>query len=86
MKNQKNQIEAKEVEAQMPLTKRNYILMLIGFGVIVLGFILMVGGESKDPINEFNYEMFNFQRITLAPMLVIGGFIFEVYAVMKRYK
>ena len=70
----------------MPLTKRNYILMLIGFGVIVLGFILMVGGESKDPINEFNYEMFNFQRITLAPMLVIGGFIFEVYAVMKRYK
>ncbi len=86
MKDQKNEIEATEKEAQMALTKKNYVLMLIGFGIIILGFILMIGGESTDPVNEFNYEMFNFQRITLAPMLVIGGFIFEVYAIMKRNK
>ena len=86
MKNQKNEIETQDVESKMPFTKQNYILMLIGFAVIILGFVLMVGGESKDPINEFNYEMFNFQRITLAPVLVIAGFIFEVYAIMKRTK
>ncbi len=86
MKNQKNTIEAPDKESQMALTKKNYILMLIGFAIIILGFVLMVGGESADPVNEFNYEMFNFQRITLAPLLVIGGFIFEVYAIMKRNK
>lgn len=74
-----------EKEAQMALGKGNYILMLIGFGLIVLGFILMNGGASASP-DEFNYEMFSFRRITLAPILVIGGFAFEVYAIMKKTK
>lgn len=74
-----------EKEAQMALDKGNYILMLIGFGLIVLGFILMTGGASASP-DEFNYEMFSFRRITLAPILVIGGFAFEVYAIMKKTK
>jgi hypothetical protein len=60
------------------------VLMLIGFAVIVLGFVLMAGGGSDSP-EEFNYAMFNFRRITLAPILVIGGFAFEVYAIMKRF-
>ena len=69
----------------MALRKENYILMLIGFGVIVLGFILMTGGGSPSA-DEFNYDMFSFRRITLAPLLVIGGFAFEVYAIMKKPK
>lgn len=80
--------ETKKLEPNrddMALSTKNYILMLIGFGIIVLGFILMVGGGSEDP-NQFNYEMFNFQRITLAPILVLAGFAFEVYAIMKRFK
>lgn len=72
-------------ESKMPLTTQNYKLMLIGFGIIVLGFILMAGGGSDDP-NEFNYEMFNFRRITLAPILVLSGFAFEIYAIMKKPK
>ena len=68
----------------MALTPRNYVLMLIGFAVIVLGFVLMAGGGSESP-EEFNYAMFNFRRITLAPILVIGGFAFEIYAIMKRF-
>lgn len=71
-------------ESRMALTTKNYVLMLIGFAVIVLGFVLMTGGGSDSP-NEFNYEMFNFRRITLAPILVIGGFAFEIYAIMKRF-
>ncbi len=69
----------------MALGPTNYKLMLIGFGIIVLGFILMVGGASPSP-DEFNYDMFSFRRITLAPILVLGGFAFEVYAIMKRNK
>ncbi len=67
------------------LGKENYILLAIGFGVILLGFFLMVGGAAKSPA-EFNPEVFSFRRITLAPMLVLAGFIFEIYAIMKKPK
>lgn len=69
---------------KMPLTVKNYILLLAGFAVIVLGFVLMSGGGSDDP-DVFSYGMFSWRRITLAPILVIGGFAFEIYAIMKRF-
>ncbi|WP_418421193.1 DUF3098 domain-containing protein [Alistipes indistinctus] len=69
----------------MPLTVAYYKLMLIGLGIIILGFILMSGGGSDDP-NVFNEAMFNFRRITLAPILVLAGFGFEIYAIMKKPK
>ncbi len=71
-------------DARMPLTRRNYLLAVIGFAVILLGFVLMAGGGSDSP-DEFNYAMFSWRRITLAPILVIGGFALEVYAILKRY-
>ena len=59
---------------------------MIGFAIIVLGFILMIGGKSTDP-NVFNEEeIFSFRRITLAPMVVLAGFIFEIWAIMKKPK
>ncbi|WP_416996625.1 DUF3098 domain-containing protein, partial [Alistipes dispar] len=69
---------------RMPLTRRNYILLAAGFAVIVLGFVLMAGGGSDSP-DEFDYAMFSWRRITLAPILVIGGFVVEIYAILKRY-
>ena len=66
------------------LAKENYILLIIGFAIIVLGFILMIGGKSEDP-NIFNEEeIFSFRRITLAPLVVLAGFIFEIWAIMKK--
>lgn len=65
--------------------KENYILMLVGVGLIILGFILMTGGGSKDP-NVFNMEMFSFRRITLAPIMILVGFGVEIVAIMKRPK
>jgi hypothetical protein len=63
--------------------KRNYKFMLIGILFIALGFILMSGGGSEDP-NIFNEEIYSFRRIRLAPMLVILGFIIEVYAILTK--
>ncbi len=63
--------------------KRNYKFMLIGIFFIALGFILMSGGGSEDP-NIFNEEIYSFRRIRLAPMLVIIGFIIEVYAILTK--
>ena len=66
-------------------SKKNYRLMLIGLGVIVLGFILMIGGGSKDP-DVFNPDIFNFRRIRLAPALVLIGFGIEIAASLRSFK
>ena len=65
-------------------SRANYKLMLIGFVVIALGFILMVGGGSDDP-NVFNPEIFNFRRIRLAPTLVLIGFGIEIAAILRSF-
>ncbi|KAB1157199.1 MULTISPECIES: DUF3098 domain-containing protein [Tenacibaculum] len=65
--------------------KRNYIIMLIGLAVIALGFILMAGGGSDDP-KVFNPEIYNWQRIRLAPTLVIIGLGIEIYAIFANPK
>jgi hypothetical protein len=67
------------------LGRENYKLLAIGFAIIVLGFLLMLGGRSDDP-NVFNQEIFSFRRITLAPLVVLAGFIFEIWAIMKKPK
>jgi hypothetical protein len=69
---------------KMPLTMRNYVLMLIGVAVIVLGFVLMSGGTKATP-EEFSYDIYSWRRITLAPILVVAGFAFEIYAILKRF-
>lgn len=66
-------------------SKKNYGLMIIGLGVIVLGFILMIGGGSKDP-DVFNPDIFNFRRIRLAPALVLIGFGIEIFAILRSFK
>ena len=83
MKKWFNKIEDKNDKA-MPLTMRNYVLMLIGAVVVVLGFVLMAGGTVATP-EEFSYDIFSWRRITLAPILVIAGFAFEIYAILKRF-
>lgn len=67
------------------LGRENYKLLGIGFVIIVIGFLLMLGGKTKDP-NEFSDKIFSFRRITLAPLVVLAGFIFEIRAIMKRPK
>ena len=67
------------------LGKENYRLMAIGFVIIVTGFILMVGGGSDDP-DVFNPDIFSFRRITLAPLFLLFGFVFEIYAILKKPK
>jgi len=79
----KNKPEDKKVE--FALAKENYILLIIGFAIIVFGFLLMIGGKAESP-DEFNEAVFSFRRITLAPVIVLFGFVFEIYAIMKKPK
>jgi hypothetical protein len=65
--------------------KINYKILLIGIGVITLGFILMSGGGSDDP-NVYSDAIFSFRRIRLAPTTVLIGFGITVYAILKNPK
>ena len=65
--------------------KENYRLLFIGLAFIVVGFLLMVGGGSDDP-KVFNPEIFSFRRITLAPILILAGYVIEIFAIMKKPK
>jgi len=65
------------------LGRENYKLLAIGFVIIVIGFLLMLGGKSENP-NEFSNNIFSFRRITLAPIVVLAGFVFEIWAIMKK--
>jgi membrane-bound ClpP family serine protease len=63
----------------------NYVLMLAGLALIVLGFVLMSGGGSEDP-NVYNPELFSARRIIVAPFLIVLGFAVEVWAIMRNPK
>ena len=72
-------------QPQTPLFgKENYRWMLIGLIAVALGLILMGGGKSKDP-NVFNpSEIYSLTRITIAPILILGGFVVEIFAIFRK--
>jgi NhaP-type Na+/H+ or K+/H+ antiporter len=69
----------------LPFTKENYKLIGIGFAIIVLGYLLMIGGAPEDP-KIFNPDVFSFRRVVLAPLVILFGVGFEIYAIIKKPK
>ena len=66
--------------------KENYMLMLIGGIVILLGIFLMSGGKNTDP-NVFDKNVvYSTTRITIAPILILLGLVIEIYAIFKKNK
>ena len=63
--------------------KKNYMILIGGLVLILLGIALMIGGGSEDP-TQFSEEIFNFQRLTLAPILIVTGFVMGVFAIMYK--
>lgn len=62
----------------------NYKFFFLGLVVIIIGFVLMAGGGSDDP-NQFNTEaIYSPRRITIAPIVVLLGFVIEIYAVFRK--
>lgn len=66
--------------------KENLWLMLLGVGVIALGMLLMVGGNSHDPSVFNRDEVYSTRRITIAPIMIIIGLCIEIYAIFKKPK
>ena len=66
--------------------RTNYLIMIAGVVVILLGFVLMSGGATTDPNVFPKEELYSFRRITLAPIVVMIGFGIEIFAILKRPK
>lgn len=73
--------------------RQNYILLIVGIALIGIGLFLMIGGGSNDPtvfskkIEGYgDYELFNTQRLIIAPLLIAIGFIVEIFAIMHKAK
>lgn len=82
----KNTTEAKAIKVTPLFNKENYIWMLIGAVIIILGMLLMSGGKNTDP-NVFDEKVvYSARRITVAPILIIIGFVIEIYAIFKKSK
>lgn len=64
--------------------KANYMWMLGGAAVMILGFLLMAGGRSEEP-NVFNpKEVYGTVRITIAPILILAGLVIEIFAIFRN--
>ena len=74
-----------ENNEKMPITRRGLKLLLIGLIVMVSGYLLMAGGGSDNP-QVFNYDMFDFRRLVVAPAVIILGIVIEVVAIMRVFK
>jgi Protein of unknown function (DUF3098). len=77
----------KNVESgKFAIPPKNLRLVLIGVGLMLLGYILMIGGGTDDP-NIFTGEaMFSFRRIVISPILILAGIVMEIVAIMYRPK
>lgn len=73
------------MKKKLLFSKKNYLILFVSILFISTGFFLMSGGESKDPM-IFNEEIFNFQRIRLAPTIVLFGFAIAIYSIFIKSK
>lgn len=81
----KDQIPANndQPKDQFAFTKENYIILSVGLVLLVIGYLLMMGGGSDDP-NVFSEAIFSARRITVAPIVVLLGYGVVFYAIVKK--
>ena len=72
-------------DVDFAIGNESFKYIAIGVGILIIGFLLMLGGKTDD-LNVFNPEIFSFRRITLAPIIVVGGFAFIGWAIMRKPK
>ena len=72
--------------SKFAFTKNNYILLGVGVLFIIIGFLLMIGGGSDNPLDDTSEDIFSFRRITLSVIFCISGFIINIFAILYSPK
>lgn len=78
-------MQKNEKDTKMAITPKGLKLLLVGLIVMIAGYVLMLGGNSGDP-KVFSEDIFDFQRLVAAPIVIISGIVIEVVAIMKVFK
>lgn len=78
-------VSAAQEKTTFAFGKENYKLMIIGVVAVAIGMLLMSGGASDDP-NKMSEEIFDFRRLTLAPIVIIGGYVVVLLSIIKKSK
>lgn len=76
--------EQVERERTVLFTKDNYIWMIAGAVIIAIGMLLMSGGKNQDPNTFDTNQVYSTTRITIAPIIILLGFVVEIYAIFKK--
>ncbi len=86
MSEKKNNNNIDKANFHFGFRKENYKLLLIGLAINILGYILLIGGGSKDPNVFTGDQLFNTTRLTISPLLILAGFVIMIYSIMKKSK
>jgi len=83
----KKPLKAAEQKPRMHFAfeRKNYMILLFGIFLIIIGYVLLAGGGSKDP-NQFSYELFSTQRMVTAPIILMLGYITIAVSIMYKEK
>ena len=81
----KKDVKATETKPKMnfAFSRKNYMLIIAGIFFLVVGYIALSGGGSKDP-SEFSYELFSSQRMVFAPIMLMIGYIVVAYGILVK--
>lgn len=85
MKHNENSQEETNSKFNFVFGRNNYILMIVGVVVMLIGYLCLIGGGSDNP-NEFNDAIFSARRMVVAPLLIIAGLIIEIFSIMIKNK
>ncbi|MFD0998470.1 DUF3098 domain-containing protein [Ohtaekwangia kribbensis] len=64
------------MESKLPFGKKNYQWMIIGVAAIIIGFVIMSLDSAP--------HGFGFLGLTLGPIVVMAGFIIQIYAILQK--
>lgn len=69
---------------EMLFTKINFIYFGVGLALVLGGLLAMLGGRMPDPNVWEPERIYSFQRITLAPLMMVSGFIVVILGIFKK--
>ena len=74
-----------KLRMQFAFGRKNYMILLFGLFLIIIGYVLLAGGGTKDP-NKFSYELFSTQRMVTAPIILMLGYVTIAVSIMYKEK
>lgn len=64
--------------------RTNFVLLAVGMLIVIVGLVLMSGSSST--VEKFNPDIFSVMRVKVAPTVCLSGYLFMIFAILKRPK